>query len=246
MLHCQIATTSDLALVRMSISHPCESIAVYKPLSHAYLTPLAIELKAKFGDMETLEKLFKYTREATSQLGEWCADRVWSSALAEEEASKIERKIERNFLVEKESSSMKVFDDELERLHRARDLVSRWEFARPSFEGNSLSPKVQLLLHYLDRIFEKPSETRCVVFVKRRYSARLLGELCTKLGTPHIRTGLLIGTRYGDPGDLKISFRQQVLTLVKFKKGEVNCLVRTLGCVYLAKQNANNTSSQLL
>ena len=235
MLHCQIVTTSDLSLVRMSISRPCESVAVHKPLSHPYLTPLALQLEAKFGDMEALEKLFKHSREATSQLGEWCADRVWSSALLEEEAAKIERKIERAFLAEKESSSMKVLDDELERLHKARDLVSRWTFARPSFEGNILSPKVQLLLHYLDRIFEKPSETRCIIFVKRRYSARLLAELCTRLGTPHIRTGLLIGTRYGDPGDLKISFRQQVLTLVRFKKGEVNCLVHNPQRTYLAE-----------
>ena len=227
MLHCQIATTSDLSLVRMSISRPCESIAVYKPLAHTYFTPLAIELKAKFGDMEALKKLFRYTQEATSQLGEWCADRIWSFALAEEEGSKIERKIERTFLAATEPSPMRVLDDELERFHKARHLVSQWEYAQPSFEGNSLSPKVHLLLHYLDCIFEKPSETRCIIFVKRRYSARLLNELCARLGTPHIRTGLLTGTRYGDPGDLKISFRQQVLTLVKFKRGDINCLVRS-------------------
>lgn len=227
MLHCQIATASDLSLVRMSISRPKESVAVYKPLSHAYLTPLAKQLKTRFGDIEALNKLFEFTREATSQLGEWCADQVWSFALAEEEVRKVERKVERTFLAEKVSRSIEVLDRELERLCKARDLVDQWEFARPSFEGNSLSPKVQLLQQYLKLIFEKPSETKCIVFVKRRYSARLLGELSKRLGTPHIRIGLLIGTRYGDPGDLKISFRQQVLTLTKFRKGEVNCLVRT-------------------
>jgi len=227
MLHCQIATTSDLSLVRMSISRPNESIAAYKPLSHAYLTPLAIKLKTESGDMEALDKLFKFAREATSQLGEWCANQVWSLALAEEEARKVERKIERTFLAEKESRPIKVLDDGFSRLRGVQDIVHKWQFARPSFEGNSLSPKVKLLLRYLDLIFEKPSATKCIVFVKRRYSARLLGELSERFGTPHIRIGLLIGTRYGDPGDLKISFRQQVLTLMKFRKGELNCLVGT-------------------
>ena len=227
MLHCQIATTADLSLVRMSISRPNESIATYKPLGYAYLTPLANELKTILGDMDTLDKLFNFAREATSQLGEWCADQVWSFALALEEARKVERKVERTCQIEKGARSMKVLNSELHRLHKAQDLVSKWEFARPSFQGNSLSPKVQLLQRYLSLIFEKPSETRCIVFVKRRYSARLLGELSRRLGTPHIRIGLLIGTRYGDPGDLKISFRQQVLTLMKFRKGEVNCLFAT-------------------
>ncbi len=227
MLHCQIATTSDLSLVRMSISRPNESVAAYKPLSYAYLTPLASELKMAFGDTGALDKLFKFAREATSQLGEWCADHVWSLALAEEEARKVERKIERTFLAEKDFRPTKLLDDGLNRLRGAQDIVDKWQFAPPSSEGNSLSPKVQLLLQYLGLIFEKPSATRCIIFVNRRYSARLLGELSKRLGTPHMRIGLLIGTRYGDPGDLKISFRQQILTLMRFRKGEVNCLVRT-------------------
>lgn len=246
MLHCQIATTSDLSLVRMSISRPNESVAEYKPLSHAYLTPLATRLKTAAGDMEALDKLFKFARDATSQLGEWCADQVWSLALAEEEARKVERKVERTFLAEKESRPIKVLDDGLSRLRGAQDIVSKWQLAPPSFEGNSLSPKVRLLVQYLDLIFEKPSATKCIVFVKRRYSARLLEQLSGRFGTPHIRIGLLIGTRYGDPGDLKISFRQQVLTLMRFRKGELNCLVRTTFRLSQADVFANCLSSQLL
>ena len=225
MLDCQIATTSDLSLVRMSISRPVEHVAVYKPLTHAYITPLASELEKTFGGMEAVEKLIKFTREATSQLGEWCADQTWKFALAEEEARKIERKIERPFLAGREPGFVGMLDAELRSLRKAQEVVDGWKFSRPSDKGNSLSPKVQLLQQYLHLIFEKPSETRCIVFVKRRYAARLLGELSQQLATPNMRIGLLIGTRYGDPGDLKISFRQQVLTLTKFRKGEINCLV---------------------
>ena len=69
---------------------------------------------------------------------------------------------------------------------------------------------------------------KCIVFVKRRYTARLLADLMAserEIGSPNLRIGLLIGTRYGDPGDVRFSFRQQIITLNKFRKGEINCLV---------------------
>lgn len=225
MLDCQIATASDLSLLRMSISRPNESIAVYERLRYPYVTNLSAALKEKYGSIEALSKLFKFTREATAQLGEWCADRVWSLALIDEEAMKIERKIERSFNDEKELRSITVLDAELARVREAKGFVADWTFSPPSYTGNSLSSKVLLLQKYLGLIFEKPSDARCIIFVKRRYTARLLSELLGQIGTEHLRIGLLIGTRYGDLGDVKVSFRQQILTLNKFRKGEINCLV---------------------
>lgn len=225
MLDCQIATASDLSLLRMSISRPNESIAVYEKLRYPYVTRLSAAMKEKFGEVEALSKIFKFTREATSQLGEWCADRVWSLALVEEEARKLERKVERSFNTEREVRPIETLDAELARVREAKKFVADWTFSPPSYTGNSLSSKVLLLQKYLGLIFEKPNNARCIIFVKRRYTARLLGELLAQIGTEHLRVGLLIGTRYGDPGDVKVSFRQQVLTLGKFRKGEINCLV---------------------
>lgn len=227
MLHCQIATASDLSLLRMSISRPNESVAAYEKLRYPYMTRLGAALKEKFGEIEALSRLFRFSREATSQLGEWCADRVWSMALAEEEAIKVERKVERLFNAERDVRPIEILDAELACLREAKEFVADWEFSPPSFTDNNLSSKVLLLQKYLRLIFEKPTEARCIVFVKRRYTARLLGELLTQIGTEHLRVGLLIGTRYGDPGDVKVSFRQQVLTLGKFRKGEINCLLAT-------------------
>lgn len=213
-------------MVRRSVSRPDECVAAYPPLCSAYETPLYTELKARFKNMEALSKLFRFAKEATSELGEWCADHVWKLALADEESLKVERSVERLFLTAKEARPIHFLDAELGRLRDAKEFVSKWIFPAPTFGGNSLSPKVSLLQRYLDLIFEKPTDARCIIFVKRRYTARLLAVLLAHTATPNLRLGSLVGTRYGDPGDVKISFRQQILTLTKFRKGEINCLVR--------------------
>ena len=227
MLHCQIATTRDLSLLRMSISRPDELVARYTRLQHPYNTPLCAQLIATFGDLEAVKRVTAFAQEATAQLGEWCADHVWALALADDEARKIERTTERLFLAQRDARPIERLDADLKRIREAQELVRGWPFPSPSSIGNGISPKVLLLKRYLDQVYEKPCDTRCIVFVKRRYTARLLGQLFSRIGTPHLRLGMLIGTRYGDAGDVKISFRQQVLTLMKFRKGEINCLFAT-------------------
>ena len=225
LLHSQIATTSDLSLLRLSISRPDESIAVYGTLLPPYETSFCAEMKSKFSDLEGLSKLFQFAQEACSELGEWCADQIWSFGLADDEARKVERKAERLFLAEKEARPIEVLDAEIAQLREAMSLVKNHIFVPPTMSGNSISSKVLLLQRYLHLVFEKPSDAKCIVFVKRRYTARLLGELFARIGAPHLRLGILIGTRQGEAGDVKVTFRQQVVTLMKFRKGELNFLV---------------------
>lgn len=210
----------------MSISRPDESLAVYGRLAYAYDTPLCSSLKTKFGDLDALAKFFRNAREAASQLGEWCADHLWRFVLEEQQALKVERKMERNFNRDSGNHPVEVLDAELARLKEAKEVVKSWTFTDPDVSGNSLSPKVLLLHKYLSLIFEKPSDAKCIIFVKHRYTARVLAQLFSRIGTPNLRLDLLIGSRTGDVGDISFSFRQQVLTLMKFRKGDINCLVR--------------------
>ena len=234
MLDCQIATASDLSLVRNSISRPNENIVEYGKLRCPYATPLCALLKDKFGDMEVFSSLFTNAQDAASSLGEWCADHYWTMALADTESLKVERKLERSFrpdegkrilTPERENPPIYLLDAELSRIREAKSMVRGWTFPAPKLEENILSSKVLLLYRYLCLVFEKPSDSRCIIFVEQRFTARLLVELFTQISIPLVRLGLLIGTRYGDAGDVKVSFRQQVLTLTKFRKGEINCLV---------------------
>lgn len=230
MLDCQIATTADLSLLRASISRPKESIITYPRLRAPYLTELSSRLKDMFKDLDAVQKLLAFAREASSELGEWCSDHVWRLALKDEEARKMEHKTERLFQTKNSARSMENFDADLERIREAQDLVqNKWHFQGPITDthscSNSLSPKVNRLKEYLDLTFRKPSGTRCIVFVRRRYTARLLVELLAECNNPLMRLGVLIGSRYGESGDVRVSYREQIRTLKDFKNGGINCLV---------------------
>lgn len=227
MLHCQIATTTDLALLRTSVSRPNESIAEYQTLLHPYETDLCRELRMRYGDMESLAKIFKHAKEAASELGEWCADQVFLSAMSEKQANILERKVEKDYVKNQDARPIEMLDEELKRLREVQDFVSNWKCLDATERHNGLSPKVLVLRRYLELIFERPTDARCIVFVDKRYSARLLSELFARIGSPHLRPGKLVGARNGQSDDADSSVRQQILTLNKFRKGILNCLFAT-------------------
>lgn len=225
MLHAQIATASDLALLQMSTKKPQEHLAIYEQVEHPYDTDLSKHMITNFSNVEGLSKIFGKARDATSELGEWCANQLWNFALTDEEARKLEQRTERQ--ANKENRPTNVLDSQIVRVRQAKEAVARWPFQPLELKKNCVSPKVLLLYQYLSMAFEKPTESRCIIFVTRRYTARLLAEFLKRVGTPHLKLGVLIGTRLGDPGDIKFSVRQQILTLSKFRKGELNCLIAT-------------------
>ena len=228
LLHCQIATAADLSLLRRSVSRPKENILTYTKPARPYLTPLGSQMKARFGDIQVLRKLFQATWEQSSRLGTWCADHLWLLAFCdEEEQRKLARKTETNFHQGNNDRPIAELDLELARLQEARDFIRQFAIMEPAPGTHNMSSKVLRLRQYLDLIYEKETSARCIVFVRERYTARLLSALFLKVGTPNIRIGLLIGTGSSDPGVVNISFRQQFLTLRKFRKGEINCLFAT-------------------
>lgn len=225
MLDCQIATAADMSMVRNAVSRPNETVALYERPGAPYLTPLSARLKDIFGDLEAVRKVLAFAMDASSQLGEWCSDHVLYMALKDEEAHKIRRTTERHFTAARDSRPVKQLDADLERIEEARNFIKNEQSPEPEPSETNMSSKVMALKRCLDHVFKDSSRTRCIVFVKRRYTARILSELFKKLEIINMKLGLLIGTRPGEAGDVKISFRQQVLALKSFRDGDVNCLV---------------------
>ena len=228
LLHAQIATTADLSLLRQSISRPKENILVYDRSVRPYLTHFGAQMKMRFGSVGVLKKLFGVAKTMTSQLGEWCGDHLWHLVFCNEDGQhKLARKTEQEFHGNKPCRLIAELDGELAQIKDANDFVRQETFAQPSLENNGLSSKVLRLRQYLDLIYEKKTNARCIVFVKERYTARLLVALFKIIGSPYMHVGTLIGARKGIAGDIKLSFREQVLTIAKFRKGYINCLFAT-------------------
>ena len=213
--------------MRQTVSRPEEFIIDYDPLVPPGLTPLCAELERKFGEAECLSKLFRQSKQAFSELGPWCADTLWSLALAEEEAVKLERRAEQAF--DAEVCDREVIEGELRLIRQAKEAVLDpiRQVSYPTWDNGSFSSKVQTLKGYLDGLYEKPTEVRCIVFVKKRFTARLLAGLFKLVGSRRLRLAVLIGTRKPEAGDFKVTIRQQMLTLTRFRKGEINLLFAT-------------------
>lgn len=213
----------------------------YPRLDPPFKTALYERLETRFGDVECLAKIFKFSLNATSELGEWCSDRVWAYALAEEVLPKLQGSVSRAFSRSIRNGTERV-ESEINRLREACEMVATYRL-RSHDISHQLSPKVQLLREKLSQYFERASDTKCIVFTKQRHTARLLGDLFTSLDIPNLRPGVLIGIRSSDDAGMNTTYHQQFRAMMRFRKGELNCLVCIL---YLARPSQLLISTSLL
>jgi endoribonuclease Dicer len=225
LLDSRIATTSKITLLRQVVSRPIEDVWAYNRLESSFATELYKLMDARYGNIKVLEGVFRFAWHASSELGKWCSDRAWWHALGDDVLPKLEGNIGK--LVESNTANAHhgAVVKDIIRVREASDIVKNHSFSDPELPGQ-LSPKVQLLRTELSKHFSHATGTKCIVFTEKRYTAKLLNELFTVLNIPHLRPGVLIGVRPGEIGGMNVTFRQQFLALVKFRTGEINCLVR--------------------
>ncbi|KAK2843923.1 Dicer-like protein 1 [Arthroderma sp. PD_2] len=226
MLDSQIATASNLSLLRQSVARPTEETWEYDGVESPFKTPLHILLHQQFGDIKVLEKIFRFSYEASSALGSWCSDWVWSYCLSEETLPKLEARSRRPLMRNLPSEPSR--DTEAERIRAAGALISNHDFGDPVAHPELLSHKVRVLQSELLRRFKENPDTRCIVFTAQRHTARILRDLFKSVAPQYIRPNLLVGVRSGgDRCGSDISFREQFLNVIAFRKGEINCLFAT-------------------
>lgn len=225
LLHCKIATTSDLSLLANHITRPNEEVAGYAPLQQPFETQFHQKLRARYGDVQVFQKLFHDSKLFSSELGPWASDIYWSFAISEHESRRMALREERAFNKQKLQTLDKL-DKELALLREAAEYVKDHDFGRPTATSTHLSSKVLVLNTYLQGYYERTAESRCIIFVERRQTARLLNIIFKHLGGPNLHSDILVGNSTGI-GDQKVSVRSQFLTVLKFRKGELNCLFAT-------------------
>ncbi|PWY95843.1 dicer-like protein 1 [Aspergillus sclerotioniger CBS 115572] len=226
LLDSTIATTSNLTLLRQVVRRPVEKIWPFNKLDQPRATKLYKILEDRFGDMACLEAIFRFAWQASAELGPWCSDRAWARALADDVLPKLEGNVNKAMNSEAVTKVPEGAYKEVLRIKEASEIVKNHTFNSPDAPGQ-LSSKVQLLREELGRYFGRQTETKCIVFTQKRYTALILSELFETLNIPFLRPGVLIGVRSGDLSGMNITFRQQFLALVKFRNGEINCLFAT-------------------
>ncbi|PWY74059.1 ATP-dependent helicase dcl1 [Aspergillus eucalypticola CBS 122712] len=226
LLDSRIATTSNMSLLRQVVRRPVERVWSFNRLEQPFATSLYKQLEDRFGDMACLEGIFRFAWQASSELGRWCSDRAWARALADDVLPKLEGNVRKTANSETSSDVPESAYKEILRITEASEIVKGYEHSSPETFGQ-LSPKVQVLREELVHYFGRPTETKCIVFTQKRYTALILSELFQTLNIPFLRPGVLIGVRSGDLAGMNITFRQQFISLVKFRTGEINCLFAT-------------------
>ena len=206
-----------------------KSFCVTPALLNRFETRLLQAFKAKFSHVHVFQRMFDAVPDIARQLGTWCADEYIVGELSDKKMRKYEIKTEQQFYARSTRENMHKLDDRLAELRSAFEFVQEQHTSLRSTLGevSSQSSKVRELQIYLGHHFAAKSSHRCIVFVDRRRSARLLAALFKEIGTQHMRSAFLVGSNTTEIGEDGLSFRQQVMTLIKFRHEELNCLFAT-------------------
>ncbi|KAI5363134.1 putative ribonuclease III domain, helicase, dicer dimerization domain-containing protein [Septoria linicola] len=227
LLDSKIATTSDMSLTA-AIKKPVEEVMYYDALPQAgYETDLLRDVKARFGHIPVFSTVFERALQIARHLGRWPADSYLLHAFSHGKSPKYEMDVEKKFHSRRVHQEMSELDSAVQEIRDAIEYVQTRQNVLDRLSNTDVSSKVHKLHNYLSLQFERPSEHRCIVFVDRRYTARMLHNLFLRISTPHMHGHFLVGSNNGGLDEDSFSFKQQVLTLMKFRKGELNCLFAT-------------------
>jgi endoribonuclease Dicer len=226
LLHARIATTSDKMLTANSIVRPEEEVAVYSRLQNEFETPLHFKVRAKYGDVQPFQKFFTTSKRHASELGRWAADMYWSFAFADEQSRKLQIREEYKYNRSETDWSASELDAQMARLKEAASFVQQLEVGLPTLSDQDISSKVRKLHFWLNLYYERTTTARCIVFVEKRHTARLLKLIFDHIGGPHLHCDVLVGIN-SRADEVNASLRAQILTLQRFRRGELNCLFAT-------------------
>ncbi|KAL7941514.1 hypothetical protein V8C42DRAFT_348640 [Trichoderma barbatum] len=167
----------------------------------------------------------EFAYNASSTLGTWCADRYWQLLITDTEMLKIEARTGRDILELDASAG----DEAMAAVAQVRGIIQDHSFGAIVAGSPELSTKVKTLYEVLEDAFCKRQAKRCIVFVEARSTAFLLADLFEQPGMqiPGMKTAYMIGSRVSSASAAYMSYRDQIMSLQKFRYGETNCLFAT-------------------
>ncbi|KAH7134611.1 hypothetical protein B0J13DRAFT_450366 [Dactylonectria estremocensis] len=168
------------------------------------------------------------TKEASSSLGRWCADRYWKLLITDTETARLAARTDRDFGHNTASSQA---EGAIEAIRMIQNIIDDHVLEPIQPTSTDLSSKVKRLQEILREAFVDgyTARRRCIVFVEKRYTACLLSDLFSQpdMMIPGMACSFMVGCQSATSNFGNMSFRDQVLALQRFKRGETNCLFAT-------------------
>lgn len=222
-----IATVSSGRLTEELGQKSHEEIKIPFPqLEHQQDTDLMRKMGSLLEADVILDRYVKFAKSCLLELGPWCADRFWKLCFAEDQMPSIIARAEdcaqqyRGTIVfcREDQNPVKI-------VHKVYDIIKQHPLPPLRLDSNYLSHKTLLLVSILGDYFREPGDHKCIVFVEKRNTAMMLAETFRQLQNhvPYLKPAYLVGY-HADSGPLTMSYRDAVLTIHRFKKGEDNCL----------------------
>lgn len=221
-----ILTATDLSLSQSSMRKIEPHIIPYKRQQGLTSRPnLHTELRQKYAPFPEFQQLFIAADEFRQHLGTWCDDQFWSFAFADAAVKKREARLQRQALKRGANASIDYSDAEVARLFEAQAFVQAHRSATLTSPDMQLSPRVRALFDILAEHFERPTDHKCLIFVERKATARLLHVVAQQIGGPNLRSGIVTGTGSSSLEPVGYSHKEQAVTMMNFRNSDVNCLV---------------------
>ncbi|KAF2152570.1 ATP-dependent helicase dcl1 [Myriangium duriaei CBS 260.36] len=225
-LHSKIATTTHLAPLQSVVHRPTERVVSYFPFLQPLDSVLRQEIRSRFSHLPFVPGMILRAQQISKHLGPWCGDLYWKHVFKEQIESKSDSILNRFMGKHRSGIDSTRYDQDLEDLRKLLYLVSNAELQQPTRQGVHASPKVVALHDSLREYFSLTNDCRCIIFVEERMTAYLLASYFRALKDLCMECDVLVGGGTADSG-IKLSIRQQVMTLLRFKKGDLNCIFAT-------------------
>jgi endoribonuclease Dicer len=239
LLNAKIVTTKSLSLHTYA-PKATELNWEYDRLQDPFETALCQQLRFCRG-VSAFDAEFNNAKITSSSLGAWCSDQIWKYAFEEQQFHKTLRKYER---LEPPKNGMSALDKNtgIEKLKQAEELIRLHNFLEPVPSRGLLSSKVLLLYRKLCEYFEGDENTRCLIFVNGRITARLLHDLFGRLDVPNLRPDIFLGVGSSITGHAGVTGPQSRALKMRFGSGIVNCLF----CTSVAEEGIDSPECNLV
>ncbi|OHE95729.1 RNase3 domain-containing protein [Colletotrichum orchidophilum] len=223
LLHSEIATVSEESLsMNPNMRKITEREIHYTALMRSFESDLVQKIRALVRSNQHFDKELQWTDNAIVELGPWVADRFWQLFLTDNTIARLENRTDITY------SGCDGNGNRTAAVQKLRDVINGHGFRPATLSLDDVSSKVLQLWDELKRRYSEPTDYRCIVFVEMRLTAVLLADLFKQDGMklPHLKPAALVGSQ-STAGLASMSFKEQLLNITKFRRGEVNCIFST-------------------